>query len=283
MSDSPRISFQGNSGAYSDMACRAVYPDGETVPCPDFESALNAIHQGKSDLAMVPIDNSTAGRVADIHRLLPESRLHIIGEYFQPIHHCLLGIKGASTEGLKSIHSHVHALPQCQTITKKYNLKPCVHGDTAGAARFVAESNDATQAAIASELAASIYGLDVLQRNIEDFDHNTTRFLIMAPEPIAPAVGDDKLITTFVFKVRNIPAALYKALGGFATNGINMTKLESYMVDGHFSSAQFYCDVDGHPDEPGLERAFEELDFFAKEVHRLGTYPAHPFRNENNV
>lgn len=278
MTTSKRISFQGDYGAYSDMACRIVYPDYTTVPCVDFESTLNAVHEGKSDLAMVPIDNSTAGRVADIHRLLPASDLHIIGEFFLPINHCLLGVKGATIKGMSTVHSHIHALPQCRSIIKKYKLTPAVHDDTAGAARTIAEKGDKRHGAIASKLAAEIYNLEILEENIEDFEHNTTRFLIMSPKPIIPDKSELHLMTTFVFSVRNIPAALYKALGGFATNGINMTKLESYMVDGHFSSAQFYCDVDGHPDDASLKLAFEELYFFAKEVKILGTYAIHPFR-----
>lgn len=283
MTSAKKISFQGDHGAYSDMACRSVFPDYETVPCVDFETAISAVHEGKADLAMLPIDNSIAGRVADIHRLLPESKLHIIGEFFQPIHHCLLGTKDSSIVDVQSVHSHIHALPQCRTIIRKLKLKPCTHSDTAGAARFISEMNDKAHAAIASKLAAEIYDLQILKENIEDMEHNTTRFLVMSPKPVIPPIGTKDLVTTFVFQVRNIPAALYKALGGFATNGVNITKLESYMVDGHFASTQFYCDIDGHPDDKNVKLALEELSFFVKNVHILGTYPMHEYRKNNAI
>ncbi len=275
-----KISFQGSYGAYSDLSCRTVAPEMETLPCHSFESAFNAVIEGKAELAMIPVDNSLAGRVADVHHLLPNAGLHIIGEHFQPIKHALLGIKGAKIEDIKDVHSHVHAIPQCRNIIKKLGLTPHIHADTAGAAYEVAQKKDKTRAAIASSLAAKIYDLDILINDIQDADHNTTRFLILSKEKIIPEYKENTLyITSFVFKVRNISASLYKALGGFATNNINMTKLESY-VDENFKAAQFYCEVEGHIDEKKLQMAFEELGFFAKELTILGTYKASPFRNK---
>lgn len=276
-----RISFQGAHGAYSDLACRTVYPKAVTVPCLYFEDAVQAVHDGEADLAMVPIDNLIAGRVADIHHLLPESGLYIIGEHFQPIDHCLLGVKGASLDDLKEVHSHIHALPQCRQIIKELALEKIVAPDTAISARMVRDWNDKTKASIASSLAAEIYDLEILKTKIQDQDDNVTRFLIMAPEDIRPAVDSQiPMVTSLVFKVRSIPAALYKALGGFASNGINLTKLESYLVDGQMAAAQFYCEVDGHPQEEAMQHALEELGFYASHIKILGTYPAHPFRHQ---
>ncbi len=275
-----KISFQGAHGAYSDIACREVFPNLETVPCNTFEEAFAACQSGTTDLAMIPVDNTLAGRVADVHHFLPKSGLSIIGEHFLKIEHALLGVKGASIEGLKHVHSHLHALPQCRKIIKELNLKPHVHADTAGAASEVADKNDPQHAAIASTLAGEIYGLDVLRGDVQDADHNTTRFLILSREPSVPKLEENKTyITSFVFSVRNIPAALYKAMGGFATNGINMVKLESY-VNPSFQVAQFYVDVIGHPESRPLQLAIEELGFFAKEVSLLGCYPAHAFRGK---
>ena len=227
---------------------------------------------------MIPIENSLAGRVSDIYHLLPVAGLSIVGEHFLPIRHQLLGVPGARIEDLRTVESHVMALGQCRDAIRRLGLTPIVAADTAGSAREVAEVADPSRAAIASALAARTYGLDILAENIEDADHNTTRFLVLAREPEDIEPGDGPLITTLVFRVRNVPAALYKALGGFATNGVNMTKLESYMLDGHFSATQFYADVDGHPADRGLAFALEELEFFSHEVSILGTYPAHPFR-----
>ena len=273
-----KISFQGAHGAYSDIACREVFPGMETVPCDTFEEAFAAVQTGLTSLAMIPVDNTLAGRVADVHHFLPKSGLSIIGEHFLKVEHALLGVKGAKIENLKHVHSHLHALPQCRKIIKELGLKPHVHADTAGAASEVAEMNDPQHAAIASTLAGEIYGLDVLRGDVQDADHNTTRFLILSKEPSVPKM-DDKVtyITSFIFSVRNIPAALYKAMGGFATNGVNMIKLESY-VNPQFQVAQFYVDVIGHPESRPLQLAMEELGFFAKEVNILGTYAAHPFR-----
>jgi prephenate dehydratase len=274
------IAFQGQLGAYSHLACRKVYPSMDVLPCTQFEDAFAAVTGGQARLGMIPIDNSIAGRVADIHHLLPDSGLTIIGEHFQPVNHHLLAIKGASLATIKSVETHVHAMGQCRAFLRKHNLKPLVVADTAGAAKDIATRGDNTVAAIASELAGEIYGLQSIAANIEDADHNTTRFLIMShtPVPLDPAGGP--YVTSFLFRVRNVPAALYKAMGGFATNGVNMTKLESYMVGGHFSATQFYAEVDGHPDQKSLKLAFEELNFYSKEVRMLGTYPAHPFRFE---
>jgi prephenate dehydratase len=227
---------------------------------------------------MIPIENSVAGRVADIHHLLPDSGLHIVGEWFLPIHHQLMAPKGARLTDIKTVESHVQALGQCRRTVRKLGIKPVVAGDTAGAARLIAERGNKANAAIASRLAADIYGLDILAENVEDEDHNTTRFVVLARHEKWAAQGSGPLVTTFVFRVRNLPAALYKALGGFATNGVNMTKLESYMVDGNFFATQFYADVDGHPDDKGLAFALEELKFFSREFRIVGVYPAHPFR-----
>ena len=272
------IAFQGHPGAYSDLACRREFPGRETLACADFEDVFARVHDGAAELAMIPIENSVAGRVADIHHLLPDSGLHIVGETFLKVNHHLLAPKGATLAGLKTVHSHVHALSQCRARIRELGLIPVVHPDTAGAAAEVAERGDPTVAAIASDLAGEIYGLQVLASNLEDAAHNTTRFIIMAREPIDPEPGGQPAVTTFVFRVRNVPAALYKALGGFATNGINMTKLESYMMGGEFAATQFYADVEGHPESRSLRLAMEELGFFSREVKILGVYPAHPFR-----
>jgi prephenate dehydratase len=273
-----RIAFQGLPGAYSNMACLAAFPDLEPLPCETFEDAFAAVEGGAARLAMIPIENSLAGRVADIHHLLPESGLSIISEYFQRVEHHLLALPGAGIGDLRTVHSHVHALAQCREHIRALKLKPVIEADTAGAAQLIAERGDKTQGAIASALAAEIYRLEVLEANFEDAAHNTTRFLVMAREPEEPEPDAGPVITSFVFKVRHIPAALYKALGGFATNGVNMLKLESYMLEGGFTSAQFYCDIAGHPAEDRVRLALEELGFFSREVKILGVYPAHPFR-----
>jgi len=274
------IAFQGLPGAYSDLACRAAYPGWTTLPCPSFEAAMVALREGRCELAMLPCENSLAGRVPDIHRLLPESGLYVIGEHFQRVEHCLLAPKGASLATVQRAHSHPVALGQVLRLLEVRNLAPVIEADTAGAAHMIAERGNIEDAAIASELAAEIYGLEILLRNVEDEAHNTTRFLVMSRSLHYPPVDAPDTVTTFVFRVRSIPAALYKALGGFATNGVNMTKLESYMVGGRFAAAQFLCDVDGHPDSPALRHAFEELEFFTKEFRILGAYPAHAYRLE---
>ena len=275
-----RIAFQGVAGAYSHLACLAQFPRMDVLPCAQFEDVFAAVQKGRARLAMIPVDNSLAGRVADIHRLLPHSGLHIIGEHFERVNHHLLAVRGASLKTVKTVYSHVHALGQCRDFLRAHKLNAVVAADTAGSARDISELDDPTIAAIASKLAGRIYELKSLASNIEDADHNTTRFLIMAREPAhrMPKKGV-KYVTTLVFRVRNVPAALYKALAGFATNGVNMSKLESYMIGGHFSATQFYADVDGHPKDSGMIHALEDLSFYSKEVKVLGTYPAHPFRN----
>jgi prephenate dehydratase len=273
-----KIAFQGEPGANSHIAIVEAYPDAEPLPCATFEDALSAISSGEADLGMIPIENSVAGRVADIHHLLPASGLYIVGEWFLPVHHQLMAPRGARLSDVKTVESHVHALGQCRRIIRERGIRPIVSGDTAGAARDIAERGDKTTAAIASRLAAGIYGLDILIEDIEDEAHNTTRFVMLAREEKWAPQGSGPLVTTFVFRVRNLPAALYKALGGFATNGVNMTKLESYMVDGNFFATQFYADVDGHPSDRGLAFALEELKFFSREFRIVGVYPGHPFR-----
>jgi prephenate dehydratase len=274
-----KIIFQGEPGANSHLACREAYPDHEPVPCPTFEDCFAALTNGDVALGMIPIENSIAGRVADIHHLMPTAKLHIIAEWFLPIRNQLMAPKGASLSTIKSVESHVMALGQCRGMIRQLKLKPIVAADTAGSAREVAESNDITRAAIASRLAAEIYGLDILKEDVEDESHSTTRFLVLSREKKWAPPGKGKIVTTFVFRVRNVPAALYKALGGFATNGVNMTKLESYMVGGNFFATQFYADVEGHPDDRALVFALEELAFFSKELTVLGVYPAHAFRD----
>ncbi len=274
-----KIIFQGERGANSDLACREAYPNYEPVPAATFEDCFTALTNGDVDLGMIPIENSVAGRVADIHHLMPTSKLHIIGEWFLPIRNQLMAPKGATLQTIKSVQSHVMALGQCRNIIRELKLKPVVAADTAGSAREIAEANDVTRAAIGSRLAAEIYGLDILKENVEDQSNSTTRFIVLSPEKKWAKPGNGKVITTFVFRVRNLPAALYKAMGGFATNGVNMTKLESYMVGGNFFATQFYADVEGHPDDTALVHALEELAFFSKELRILGVYPAHPYRN----
>src|ERR1700690_1726008 len=273
-----KIAFQGEPGANSHLACREAYPDHEPVPCPTFEDCFSALTGGDVDLGMIPIQNSVAGRVADIHHLMPTSNLHIIAEWFLPIRNQLMAPKGASLKTIKSVESHVMALGQCRKIIRELKLKPIVAADTAGSAREVAESKDVTRAAIASRLAAEIYGLNILKENVEDESNSTTRFIVLSREKKWATPGQGKVVTTFVFRVRNVPAALYKAMGGFATNGVNMTKLESYQLGGSFNATQFYADIEGHPEERNVRLALEELTFFTSKLTVLGVYPAHPLR-----
>ncbi|UDY23354.1 prephenate dehydratase [Nocardioides sp. Kera G14] len=275
---SKRIAYQGEPGANSHIVCAEHYPDWEPVPCASFEDAFAAVESGDCQLAMIPIDNSLAGRVADIHHFLPTSNLHIIAEHFLRIRFNLMGLPGTSIDEIRTVHSHVHALGQCRNLIREHGFTPVISGDTAGSAREVREAGDRTMGAIAPPMAASIYGLDVLATDVEDEDHNTTRFVVLSPEAVIPAPGSGPTVTSFIFNVRNLPAALYKALGGFATNGINMTKLESYMVGGGFTATQFLAEVDGHPDDVNLARALEELTFFTTDIKVLGVYPASPFR-----
>ena len=275
-----RIAFQGELGANSHEACTAAFPDMEPVPHPTFEEAFEAIKSDDCQLGMIPVENSIAGRVADVHHLLPSSGLKIIGERFKPIHFQLMANPGVKLEDLKTVQSMAIAIHQCRKTVRRLGLKAETVGDTAGAARMLADRPDPHRAAIAPALAAQIYGLDILARDIEDTHNNTTRFLIMTanPEPARPP-SDTPCMTSFVFRVRNLPAALYKAMGGFATNGVNMTKLESYMEDGAFTATFFYAEVDGRPEDRALTLAFEELAFFTDRFEILGTYPADPFRS----
>ncbi len=272
------IAFQGQYGAYSDLACRTAFPDMTSLPCDTFETAIEALRAGAAELAMLPTENSLVGRVPDMHALLPDSGLSIIGEFFLRIEHCLLAPKGATLETIKRVHSHAVALGQVRSMIRELGAVPVVQADTAGAAEIVAKLNSPHDAAIASTLAADIHGLNILRRNAEDAAHNTTRFYIMAKTPRLPPPDAPDLMTSFVFRVRNVPAALFKALGGFATNGVNMTRLESYMIGGRFTATQFLAEVDGHPESPALRLALEELAFFSSEIKILGVYPAAEFR-----
>lgn len=272
------IAYQGEPGANSDAACREMFPELELLPCPTFEDAFDAVETGLADLAMIPVDNSIAGRVTDIHRLLPESGLHIVGEHFLPIHFQLMAMPGTRLEDIRTVRSHIHALGQCRRILRVHGWVASIADDTAGAAREVAELADSTVAALAPRLAAELYGLQILLEDVEDEHDNTTRFLVLAREPRDFSVHAGPMISTFVSRVRSEPAALCKAMGGFATNGVNMTKLESYQLGGTFFVTQFYADVEGHPKETALALALEELAFFSVHLKMLGTYPASPYR-----
>ncbi len=275
-----RIAYQGEPGANSHIACREMFPGLEPMACRTFEDAFAAVKEGEAGRAMIPIDNSVAGRVADIHHLLPASNLYIVGEHFLRVHHQLLVVPGARPEELNTVHSHVHALGQCRKVIRELGLTAIVAADTAGSARELSESKDRTSAAIATSLAGEIYGLETLRSNIEDEEHNTTRFIVLSAEPHDAEPEDAPVVTSFVFRVRNVPAALYKAMGGFATCGVNMTKLESYQLEGQFSATQFYADIEGHPSERNVRIALEELAFFTSYKRILGVYKASPFRAE---
>ncbi len=279
-SDNNSIAFQGEFGANSHAACGHAYPDREAEPWATFEGALAAVKSGKARYAMIPIENSVAGRVADIHHLLPGSGLYIVGEHFERVRHQLMALPGAELSDLKTVLSHTHALGQCRNSIRELGLKPVPEADTAGSARIVKQAGDRSQAAIASRLAAEIHGLTIVKPDIEDAEHNTTRFVVLSAVPEDAEPGEGRVITTFLFRVRNVPAALYKALGGFATNGVNMTKLESYQLEGSFNATMFHADIEGHPTERNVQLAMEELAFFSNEVKVLGTYPASPFRLE---
>ncbi len=278
-----RVSFQGHPGAFSDLAARSHFPDAETVPCETFEDAFAACAQGRADRAVIPIENSVAGRVADVYQLLPSSGLHIVGEHFLPIDMHLLAPPGATLEGLKTVYSHVHGLAQCRQSIRRLGLTSVVHTDTAGAAADVAAKGDLSSAALASSLAGETYKLVSLANGMGDQPGNTTRFVVLSRVADYPDASDGASITSFVFRVRHVPAALYKAMGGFATNGVNLSKLESYMVGGRFVVAQFYADADGHPDQKPMRLAMEELRFFCRELKILGVYPASPFREAVNM
>ncbi len=272
-----RVAFQGEPGAFSHAAAHAVFPKGRAVPCLTFEDTLAAVHNGEAEFGVVPVENSIYGRITDIYHLLPESGLFITGEHFLPIEMNLLGVKGATLKDIKTVQSLSVALGQCRKFIRKHRLKTINAVDTAGSARELAERGDKSLGAIASRFAAEVYGLQLLAENIEDASHNTTRFLVVSKEAVEPKPGQ-AVKTTFVFRVRNVPAALYKAMGGFATNGVNMTKLESYMLDGSFTATQFYADIEGHPSDRAVQLAFEELQFFTDHFHVLGVYPAGKIR-----
>ena len=279
MSTTQKIAYQGKPGAYSDLACRAAFPEYTPLPCPSFLDAFIAVEKGRADLAMIPIDNSIAGRVADIHYLLPQYHLHFVAEHFLPIDHCLMAPPGAELEDIKKVYSHAHALPQCRDFIRAHKMEPIVYGDTAGSAERVAQMNDLSCAAIASAQTAKLYGLKIIQKNIADEKDNVTRFLALSRKKLPHRRQKNKpYVTSFIFSVRNIPAALYKVLGGFATNGVNMLKLESYMPGGAFASTLFYGEVEGHEEDPEVARALEEMHFFGKDVRVLGSYPAHAWR-----
>jgi prephenate dehydratase len=273
-----KIAFQGEPGANSDIASRARFPNMQPEPCASFEDAFNALETGATELAMIPIENSVAGRVADIHHLLPHSDAHIIDEYFLPIEFHLMALPGVKLDEIEVVASHVHALGQCRKLIRRHGWQPFVAGDTAGSARLVRERGDRKMAALAPRLAAELHGLEILAENVEDEAHNTTRFVVLSREPAWPRPGSGRIMTSFLFQVRNIPASLYKAMGGFATNGVNMTKLESYQLGGRFEATQFFADVEGHPEDVPVALAFEELRFFCHELRIVGVYPASDFR-----
>ncbi|WP_299051530.1 prephenate dehydratase [uncultured Nocardioides sp.] len=276
-----RVAYQGEPGANSHLACEQMAEHLEPMACQTFEDAIGAVQDGAADLAVIPIDNSSAGRVADVHHLLPGSGLWLAGEHFLPIHFHLMALPGTTIADVRSVRSHAHAFGQCRTIIREHGWRGVVADDTAGAAREVAEGDDRTVGALSPLLAAELYGLEVLASDVEDEHHNTTRFVALSPEPVEVTRQEGTpYVTSFVFRVRNIPSALYKALGGFATNGVNMTKLESYQIGGVFAATQFYADVEGHPDDTGLGYALEELSFFTDELRMLGTYPASPWRSQ---
>jgi len=274
-----RIAFQGEPGAYANLAAREAVPHAQAIPKPTFEDAIEAVRAGETDLVIIPVENSLIGRIADIHHLLPDSGLHIVAEHFLPIRHQLLGLKDATLDDIRCVYSQAPALAQCRTILRERKLVAHNWYDTAGSAKHVAELGDKNAAAIASSLAAEFYGLKILKADVEDEHHNATRFLVMSrQDERAPNTG--KVVTSLVFQVKNVPAALYKALGAFATNGVNMTKLESYQLGGSFNATQFYADIQGHPDEPGVHRALDELAFHAARHTVMGVYPAHPYRED---
>ena len=275
-----KIAYQGEAGANSHIACIEAYPGHTPMACGTFEDAFQVVKDGEAALAMIPIDNSVAGRVADIHHLMPRANLHIVGEHFLRVHHQLMIVPGGDLSRIASVHSHVHALGQCRKIIRELKIKPVVAADTAGAARELSQNRDPARAVIATALAAEIYGLEVVRADVEDEDHNTTRFIVLSATAGDAGPENAPVVTSFVFRVRNVPAALYKAMGGFATNGVNMTKLESYQLEGQFSATQFYADIEGHPSERRVRLALEELEFFTSYLKVLGVYKASPFRAE---
>ena len=276
-----RIAYQGTQGAYSHLSCAKVYPDWQAIPCEDFQTAMRLVEQGQAELAMIPVENSTAGRVEEIYRLLPKMDLQIVAEHFEPVNHCLLAMPGTRIEDLQTVSSHPQALAQCLNSIEALGIKPIAAVDTALAAENLITHQHKKQAAIASSLAADLYGLDILRENFQDVSGNTTRFIVLAKHAELPVYeASQHYLTSVLFSVRNIPAALYKALGGFATNGINLIKLESYMDGGTMAASHFHIDIDGHPDQTAMRNALEELSFFASKVRSIGTYPAHEFRQQ---
>ncbi|MGB0203625.1 MAG: prephenate dehydratase [Neptuniibacter sp.] len=276
------IAYQGVPGAYSHLSCRKAHPELEAHACSTFADAMFMVERGQARLAMIPLENSTAGRVEEIYRLMPKTKLHIVGEHFEPVNHCLLAPKGSSAQTIKTVSSHPQALAQCDTHIQELGLEPIASLDTAGAAEEISKDNDTSRAAIASSLAAELYDLDIIKENFQDRTGNTTRFMILARDSHMPELDHNiRFMTSIMFTVRNIPAALYKALGGFSTNGVNMLKLESYMASDSMTATSFHLDVEGHPDQKAMKYALQELDFFAKEVRIMGTYPWHPFRTQS--
>lgn len=268
-----KIAYQGEPGANSHIACNDAFPDMEPMPCATFEDCFSAVEEDRAALAMIPLENTIAGRVGDIHYLLPRTSLQIISEYYLPIRHQLMGLPGASLSDIESARSHIMGLGQCRNFLREHGISLITSADTAGAAREVAEAGDLTVAAIAPRLAADVYDLDILAEDIEDEAHNTTRFIVMAREPADLDAEEGPAKTAFLFQVRNIPAALFKVMGGFATNGVNMTKLESYQVGGSFQASQFYAEIEGHPDERNVQLALEELGYFSHSLKILGVFP----------
>ncbi len=276
-----KVAYQGVKGAYSHLACHHIYPDYEAISCKSFDDTMYLVEEGEVDIAMIPMENSTAGRVEEIYRLIPQMRLYIIDEYFEPVNHCLLALPGTRLEDIKSVSSHPQALAQCRNHIEQYHLKAIAKFDTAGSAEELLSAQNRTHAAIASSLAAQIYNLDILDESFQDLKNNTTRFLVVSKEHTIPAYDINKqYITSIIFEVGNIPAALYKVLGGFATNGVNITKIESYVGNGTLTLSQFHVDIDGHPQEEGVKNALEELAYFANSIKMLGTYIPHPLRDE---
>lgn len=272
------IAFMGVEGANADLACRQACPYMHTLPCPSFEDVFEAVSSGKASLGMIPIENSQAGRVAEIHNLLPGTNLHIVGEFFQSIEHQLLAAKGATLESITDVYSHPQGLLQCRNHIRELELTSHTYSNTAQAAADVASWNDKTKAAIASPLAGQLYGLTVLKEHMQDSDNNTTVFIMIAREPIEPK-PDERVLTTLLYTIRNLPSALYKSLGGFATNGVNIVKLESYIPGGSArDAAQFFLTFEGNPNERNVQLALEELNFYCKKVTVLGVYPADPHR-----
>ncbi|MBP2708237.1 prephenate dehydratase [Microbispora sp. RL4-1S] len=276
------IAYQGEPGSNSAAAARDLYPDGRDLPCTTFEQALEAVTLGTADLAVIPVDNSAAGRVADVHHLLPETGLSIVAEYFLPIHFDLMGVPGTSVDQVECVRSHVHALGQCRKILREGGWRTLVSDDTAGAAREVAELGDPRHAALAPPGAAPLYGLEVLRAGVEDTPDNTTRFVVLSRDAKLPRNTGEPMMTSLFFSVRNIPSALYKALGGFSSNAVNLTKIESYQVGAGLKASRFYVEIEGHPDESRVALALEELLFFCSDMRIIGVYPAHPHRAQEN-